>query len=142
MKAIITIFLLIYKITISAQSDKVAGEYALTLGNEESHLIDYKLTLNQDGTFYFHSYSNIKRGIPPIVNKYGKGKWSEEKNVITFKSDKQNDLDEKHTLDFTVTKARFITKSPRDKTDKIIKTRLQFLESEIPWISRIEMLKL
>jgi hypothetical protein len=40
--------------------------------------------------------------------------------------DKQKILMIKNTLDFSNSKARFITKSPRDKTDQIIKTRLQF----------------
>jgi len=142
MKALFTILILISNLTLFSQSDKVIGDYALTLGNEESHLIEYKLTLNQDGTFFFHSYSKIKQGIPPVVNKYGKGKWTEENKVISFFSDKQKDFDEKHTLDFTNSKARFVIKSPRDKTDQIIKTRLKFLESEIFWISRIDMIKI
>ena len=142
MKALFTILILISNLTLFSQSDKVVGNYTLTLGNQESHLIEYKLTLNQDGTFFFHSFSNNKHGIPPEVNKYGKGKWIEENKVISFFSDKQKDIDEKHTLDFTNTKARFVIKSPRDKTDQIIKTRLKFLESEIFWISRIDMFKI
>ena len=45
-------------------------------------------------------------------------------------------------MGFTGSKARFIIKSPRDKTDQIIKTRLKFLKSEIPWMGAIEMLKI
>jgi hypothetical protein len=45
---------------------------------------DYKLTLSRDSTFNFHYYSNIKNGIPPEINKYGKGKWTMENNVISF----------------------------------------------------------
>ena len=142
MKAIFTILILISNLTLLAQSDNMAGNYNLRLGDEVSNLLEYKLTLNQDGTFFFHYYKYFKNGIPPKENKYGKGKWTEENKVITFFSDKKIDLDEKHTLDFTNTKARFIIKSPRDKTDKIVKTRLQFLESEIFWISSISMLKI
>ena len=51
-------------------------------------------------------------------------------------------FDEKYTLDFTNSKARFVTKSPRDKSDKIIKTQLKFLESEIFWMRRIDIDKI
>jgi hypothetical protein len=78
---------------------------------------------------------------PPEINKYGKGKWTMENNVISFFFDKQKILMIKNTLDFSNSKARFITKSPRDKTDQIIKTRLQFLKSEIFWMARIEIFK-
>lgn len=61
--------------------------------------------------------------------------------MISFFSDKQQDIDNKFTLDFTNSKARFITKSPRDKTDQIIKTRLQFLKSDIFWMAKIELFK-
>lgn len=98
------------------------------------------MNLLDDGTFIFHYYSKIKNGIPPEKNYYGKGKWTVEKNVISFFSDKQKDLDDKFTVDFTNTKARFITKLPRDKTDKIVPTKLQFLKSSIAWMNRIDLL--
>ena len=109
------LLILISNLTLFSQSDKVAGDYTLTFGNEDAQF-DYKLTLKQDGTFYFFYYSKIKQGIPPEKTKYGKGKWTEENNVVSFSSDKQIDLNEKHTLDFSNSKARFIIKSPRDKT--------------------------
>ncbi|TRX31150.1 hypothetical protein FNW52_19100 [Flavobacterium sp. ZT3R18] len=142
MKAIFTILILIYNLTLFSQVDKAVGDYLLTLKTTESDLFEYKLTLNEDGTFFFHYYSNIKQGIPPEVNKYAKGKWTIENKVISFFSDKQKDFDEKHTFDFTNSKARFVIKSPRDKTDQIIKTRLTFLESEIFWMERIEIFKI
>ena len=142
MKALFTILIFISSLTLFSQTDKVVGDYTLTLGNAESALFEYKLSLSQGGTFFFHYYSNIKQGIPPEINKYGKGRWTVENNVVSFFADKQNDLDEKHTLDFTDSKARFITKSPRDQTDQIVKTRLKFLKSEISWMRTIEMLKI
>lgn len=47
-------------------------------------------------------------------------------------------FDEKYTLDFNNSTARFITKNLRDKSDKIVKTKLQFLESRIAWMERID----
>ncbi|MDO5981775.1 hypothetical protein [Flavivirga spongiicola] len=142
MKLILTSLLLISNLILFSQSDKLTGVYNRTLGKEGNHLIEYKLTLNQDGTFFFHSYSNNKRGIPPEVNKYGKGKWSAENKIISFFSEKEKDFDEKYTLDFNNSKARFVTKSPRDKTDRIIKTKLKFFESEIFWMRSIDMFKI
>jgi len=141
MKAIVTLLILISNLTSFSQSIEVAGDYALTLETVDNDIFEYKLTLSLDGTFYFHYHSIIKQGIPPEKNKYGKGKWTVDKNVVSFFSDKENDLNEKYTLDFTNSKARFITKSPRDITDQIIKTRLQFLKSEIPWMRTINLLK-
>ncbi|MFV8370258.1 hypothetical protein [Flavobacterium sp. LB2R40] len=142
MKLLLTTLLLMFNITIFAQSNAFAGDYNRTFSKEGNHLIDYKLTLHQDGTFVFHSYSKIKNGIPPEVYKYGKGKWTAKDNVISFSSKKQDDFDEKYTLDFNNSKARFITKNPRDKSDRIIKTRLTFVESEIQWIQRLDVFKI
>lgn len=141
MKTILTFLILISSFNSFAQIDKVSGNYKLAIETKDNNTLEYQLNLSQDGTFTFHYYSNIKNGIPPEVNKYGKGKWTIENNVISFFSDKQQDIDNKFTLDFTNSKARFVTKSPRDKTDQIIKTRLQFLKSDIFWMTKIELFK-
>ncbi|SHN21857.1 hypothetical protein [Flavobacterium xinjiangense] len=139
MKLLLSTFLLIFSMTVFAQSNAFAGDYNRTINTEINDTFDYKLTLNPDGTFLFHYCSKIKNGIPPEVNKYGKGKWTAKDNVITFSSNKQEDFDAKYTLDFNKSKARFITKNPRDKSDRIIKTKLTFVESEIPWIQRLDI---
>lgn len=143
MKLITTTLFLIFNLTLFAQSNQFAGEYQRTLGDTQNkNVIEYKLTLNQDGTFLFHSYSNTNGGVPPEVNKYGKGKWTAKDNLITFSSNKKEDFDTKYTLDFNKSTARFITKNPRDKTDQIIKTRLTFLESGIFWMERLDVFKI
>lgn len=142
MKLILAILLFIFNLALCAQTKNFAGDYTRELGEEGKHIIEYKLTLNQDGTFVFHSYTKIQGGIPPEVNKYGKGKWSAKNNMITFSTNKQEDFDEKYTLDFNKSTARFVTKNPRDKTDQIVKTRLTFLESEIPWMQKIDIFKI
>ncbi|QOG01927.1 hypothetical protein [Flavobacterium sp. MDT1-60] len=143
MKHFITTILLIFNLTLFAQSNQFAGDYQRTLSDTQTKsVIEHKLTLNQDGTFVFHSYSNIKGGVPPEVNKYGKGKWTSKDNLITFSSNKQEDFDEKYTLDFNKSIARFVTKNPRDKSDKIVKTKLAFLESGIFWMERIDVFKI
>ena len=143
MKRLTTTLFLIFNLTLFAQSNQFAGEYQRTLEDTQNkHLIEYKLTLNQDGTFVFHSYSKINGGVPPEVNKYGKGKWTAKDNLITFSSNKQEDFDAKYTLDFNKSTARFVTKNPRDKSDKIVKTKLAFLESGIPYMERIDIFKI
>lgn len=141
MKTIFTFLILISCSTLFSQEQEVVGDYKLTLETKDGSVFDYELTLSQDGAFSFHYYSNIKQGNPPEINKYGKGKWTVKDKVVTFFSDKQKDLNEKYTLDFTNSKARFITKSQRDKTDQVIITRLKFLTSDIPWMKTIEMPK-
>lgn len=131
---------LFFCLTGYSQTDPISGGYARTLGGDE-HRIEYKLDLNQDGTFFFHSYTNHKKGIPWERNLYGKGSWSAQGIVVSFFCDEEKDIDEKHTLDFSNSRARFITKHARDKTDRVVDTRLQFFESEIFWIERLKILK-
>src|SRR3954468_8625300 len=101
MKQITTTLFLIFNLTLFAQSNQVVGDYSRTLGDTDGkHVIEYKLTLNQDGTFLFHSYTKMEGGVPPEANKYGKGKWTSKDNLITFSTNKQNDFDSKYTLDF------------------------------------------
>lgn len=142
MKLILTILLFIFNLTVSAQSNQVIGDYTRSLSEEGKHTIEYKLTLNQDGTFVFHSYSKMQGGTPPEVNKYAKGKWTVKNNIITFSCNKKEDLDEKYTLDFNNSSARFVTKNARDKSDKIVKTKLTFLESGIFWLKGIDVFKI
>ena len=142
MKLFISAFLIISSFTLFAQSTQIAGDYTRSLSEEGKHIIEYKLNLNQDGTFTFHSYSKMQGGIPPEVNKYGKGKWITKDNMITFSSNKKEDFDEKYTLDFNNSKARFVTKNSRDKSDQIVKTKLTFLDSEIAWMKRIDVFKI
>jgi hypothetical protein len=56
-----------------------------------------------------------------------------DNKVIPFFSDEEKGSDENYMLDLTNSRARIITKSPWDKTDRITKTKLKFFESEILW---------
>ena len=123
-----------------AQSEKFVGNYNLSIETENASFT-YTIILQQDGTFIFHAYSNNRQAIPPESNTYGKGTWTSEKNIITFYATPNIDFNEKHTLDFNNSKARIIRKSPRDKSDKAVKTRLQFYKSDIFWMQGKELLK-
>ena len=124
----------------------VAGVYKRVLVNNDSDTIIYTLDLNADGTFQFHSYSKIDLG-PPGANRfsernsYGQGTWSLDKKVVFFDAS-SSDFDDKLTLDFGASKARFISKHPRDKSDKVVETALQFYESDISWMASVKILKI
>ncbi|MEE9365004.1 MAG: hypothetical protein V3U92_20570 [Cellulophaga sp.] len=142
MKKTITVIFLFFTFSMFSQSDKLVGEYHLQLENIDEYLIEYKLTLNQDGTFIFHSYTSINKVTQKKVNEYGKGKWKVDDKIVSFYVDIKNDFIGKYSLDFNKSKARLIIKSPRDKSDRIIKTRLKFFESETFWIKGIDMYKI
>lgn len=124
----------LFNVSLTAQTtvDEVSGVYEMRIDATNALIID-TLTLNSDGTFVFHEYDKHEKGIPPERNKYGKGKWKLEKNIILMSTDK-NDLDTKHTLNFNNSKARYISKSPRDKSDREISTSIKFYDSEIFWM--------
>ncbi|WCO01556.1 hypothetical protein [Psychroserpens ponticola] len=119
--------------------NSLIGTYEMKLEASNALIID-KLTLNQNGTFEFHEYDRHDNGIPPERNKYAKGTWVSDKNIIYFTAI-NSDIDSTHQLNFNATKARFISKSPRDKSDRVIETSLLFYESELFWITGRTLLK-
>lgn len=137
MKNLICFVLLIVTATINAQD--VAGVYQLNTVSNDFEL-KRTLTLNIDGTFEYYNFRRVEKGIPPETHIYGKGVWIIENKVINFTSE-ASDIDDKFTLDFTGTKARFISKSPRDKSDRVIETSIKFFESEVPWIKGMLLIK-
>ncbi|HLT34534.1 MAG TPA: hypothetical protein VKZ98_12125 [Aquaticitalea sp.] len=135
------LFISVLNFSMTAQTtiEDVAGFYEVTYDANNALIID-KLILNADGTFVFHEYDKHDLGIPPERNKYAKGTWKLEKNLILFTSG-ENDLDEKHTLNFNKSKARFISKPSRDTSSRDIKTSIRFIQSEIAWITGRTLLK-
>jgi hypothetical protein len=142
MKKIFSILILLFNLTIYSQVDYAAGDYLLSFKSKNGDLNQWKLNLIENGTFLFHYYSNVKFEIPNEKNIYGKGKWTIKNNLISFIADKEKDLDEKYTLNFNNSIARFIIKSQRNKTNEIIKTRIKFLESDIFWMKGTEIFKI
>jgi len=139
MKCILPFLILLFTLSGSAQSKKHAGKYeSSAIGEGYSHI--NKLTLNPNGTFLFHNYRYIENGIPKEENKYGKGTWTSKNKLIFFNTD-ENDINYSHVLDFNNSKARFISKSPRDKSARIVKNSIRFYESEIFWITGRTLLK-
>ena len=144
MKIILSLTIFFIVTTVFGQSEAIAGNYLKKYEHDDKVLM-YKLVLNIDETFTFHQYDKNYSLTPDKTNernKYGKGTWKADKNLVYFYTDQELDLDEKCTLDFSNTKARFITKSPRDKSDRVIKTSLLFYESDILWVKSWNLLKL
>jgi len=140
-KLLVVLFFLV-SITIAGQTDKFVGKYEVV--HEASNAnISYDIVLNPNGTFLFHSFRHVLIGENKEENSYGKGVWKPQKNnLIYFFTNHKNDIDNTHTLNLNNTKARFISKSPRDKSDRVIKTALKFYESELFWVKGMELFKL
>lgn len=141
MKHLFILILISFSLSLTAQSQKYTGTYEAIRDFNENGVIKYSLILNPDGTFTFHNYRKISAKNPE-ENQYGQGTWKVEKeNVLYFNTDKTTDIDNKYTLDFTKTNARYVTKHPRDKSDKVVKTHLRFYDSEIPWVKGWKLFK-
>lgn len=143
------------------QSQSIQGNYVRSWDPINSGVLILTLKLNEDSTFTYHyyqtftpslseknNYENNSFTIPsdsthlnPEKNIYGKGTWKLDKTIVTFYTDKKNDFNEKFTLDFNNSKARFISKSPRDISDKVVKTALRFYESEVIGVKGTEYFK-
>jgi len=125
---LISLLFFINILNVYSQSETVAGEYTREWKGSNGESLR-KIILNLDGTFLFHTWERHDGGLPPERNFYAKGSWKLDKKIISF-STNINDLNDKYTLNFNKTKARFNTRSPRDRSNRDIKTCLFFYDSE------------
>lgn len=137
--------LFFYFFIICSNIHAQSGVYSIDHANnvKDGTKIKWTLTLNENGRFSYHflrDLSSVSKANSE-ENFYGKGTWKAEKNVVYFRTDKETDLDDKYTIDFTNSKARYITKSSRDKSDKVEKTALRFYESNLFYIKGLELFK-
>ena len=121
-------------IAVFAQTNGYEGNYGITHEMKDGSHFEYDLTLNTDGTFSFHAYEYHTKVLTPERHFYARGNWSAMKNLITFTTDSNIDLDEKYTLDFTNTKARIDRKSQRNKSPGIVKDVMRIYDSDIFWV--------
>ena len=63
-----------------------------------------------------------------------------EGKIVSFYA-KPSDVNDEFSVNLNNSKARYINKSPRDRTDKIVKTALRFYESETSHITGLELFK-
>lgn len=137
MKYLLSIVLILSSLILNAQD--VVGVYQMK-SNSNDFELTRTLTLNSEGTFEYYNYRRIENGIPKETHTYGKGTWIQNKKVISFFTE-ASDLDDKFTLDFNNSKARFISKSPRDKSDRIIETAILFYETDVSIAVGLKLIK-
>ena len=140
MKKLFLLLIITIGFSLSAQTENYAGTYVLHIDGKDGSILDYTLHLNTDNTFQFTSFQKLldTRGEHDKYS-YGKGTWKVENKIIKFTTEKM-DLDEKHTLNFSGSTARLIKKSPRDTSEKVVPTSLQFYKSEIFWIANLKLI--
>lgn len=140
MKHLFFILFLITNFSINAQTEDCSGNYFFLIEGKDGSILDYKIQLNADQTFFFTSFNRVvdMRGNQDTYKK-GKGTWKVENKVIKFTTE-STDLNQEYTLNFSGTTARIVKKSPRDTSDKVIPTALQFYKSEIRTIENLKFL--
>jgi len=108
-----------------------SGVYVNEPKNFDGTKVKWTLTLNEDGTFLYHFLRDISAisKVNTEENYYGKGTWILEGKLVILLSKDRDNLDGKYTKNLNNSKARYITKSPRDTSDKVVKTALRFYES-------------
>ena len=141
MKQILLLITISTSITVTAQWEIFTGEYNKRYELKDGGIIEYRLSLHPDGTFSFHNYRKLTCSMCAEENQYGKGTWTAKKNDIYFFTNKERDVDDIHTLDFTNTKARSNRKSPRNKSSKVNQESIRFYSSEIPWLKGWELFR-
>jgi hypothetical protein len=141
MKHLLILLCLIFSLSLSAQSTKYHGNYEFILEMKDGAVINYTLTLNPNGTFLFRYYRKLTCDTCKEENSYGTGVWKAQKKLIFLSTDKENHINDTYTLNLNNTKARYISKSPRDKSAREIKTGLKFYASEVTWLKGKDLYK-
>ena len=141
MKHLLILLCLTFSLLLSAQSSKYDGSYEFKLEMKDSTVVNYTLTLNPNGTFLFHYYQKLTCDNCKEENTYGTGIWKAQKKLIFLSTDKEKDINETYTLNLNNTKARYISKSPRDKSAREIKTALKVYATGIIELKGKELYK-
>lgn len=134
-------FFILLVLSFSFNVFSQAGIYSRNPKASNGTKIFWTLTLNQDGTFLYHFFRDISGEANPEENFYGKGTWVSKGKLVYFYANKDEDFNSKFTENLNNSTARYIIKSPRDKSDKIVKTALRFFESETSHIKGLELFK-
>ena len=141
MKLFFVLAAFITQFALMAQSHGYEGIYSVRYDMDDGSLFEYQIELIADGTFLFHAHEIHTQALKPEKNRYGKGNWTSNENLVTFTSNPAVDLDRKHTLNFTNTKARIDRKSSRNKSAEIIPDSMRIYESDIFWIKGLQLTK-
>jgi len=123
-----------------SQVQDVVGQ--ITTGNYSkvydlsNSLIKYDLTLNEDGSFYFHFYRKNICDNCVEENQCGRGSWQVVENDLILTTDPELDLDEKCTLNLNGSKGRLVKK--RD-SEGLRHEVLKFYASDLFWVKGLEL---
>ncbi len=123
-----------------AQTPQFSGKYEKRTNTNAGSVFEYTLDLKADGTFAYHFYRNID-ATQPEENLYGKGTWKADKKSVLFTTNKATDINEKYTLDFTGSKARFVKKRVWVEGREIKKTYFLFYDSDLRTIKGLKLSK-
>ncbi|GAA4235498.1 hypothetical protein GCM10022291_17560 [Postechiella marina] len=138
----IKLFSLITLLNLSIIGYSQAGVYSKTNTpkNKDTEL-KWTVTLNKNGSFIYNFYRKHKKGVPEEENFYGKGTWRLNGKIINFFTNPETEINEIYKMDFTNTKARYVSKSPRNESAKTTKTAIKFYQSDLFAITGLELFK-
>lgn len=135
-KVLIPLFLLAGFI-VWAQKSTPAGNYYLKW-ECDSHQIEYKLSLLEDGSYELNTYTLEKTSDSDVSHNFENGTWRTLDNLVTFSSKGKKDFDEEYTSNLNGSIARFIKDPPSETSDQESKTVLIFDTSKIYCIEGLE----
>jgi hypothetical protein len=141
MRNYLTLFLLFMGPVIYAQTMVVTGDYYLKW-ECDSHQIEYKLSLQEEGSYELNTYTTERSSASEVVEQQEAGTWRSEGDVLTFTSKAAKDFDEEYTVNLNGSIARLMPKSPSENTDGKTETVLIFDTSKIYCIEGLEFVKL
>ena len=133
------LILLTFSLNVFAQSGTYIRENYPT--DADGTKLKWTISLQPNGTFLYHFFRNHLGSVNQEENYYAKGTWKIEGKVILFFSKIGDDINKKFTVNLNNSKARYITKSPRDKTNRIVKTAIRFFDSETFHSPGLELFK-
>jgi hypothetical protein len=126
---------------LMAQTQSYEGTYSVRYDMKDGSLFEYQLQLRADGTFFFHAHEIHTKALKPEKNRYGKGKWTASKNLISLTTNPEVDLFDNYTLNFTNTKARIDRQSVRNKSADAVPDSMRIYDSDIFWIKGLKLTK-
>ena len=141
MRNILIFYFVLMGFTACAQTETIFGKYYLKY-ECDSGIIEYKLSLHEDGTYDLHTVNKVSRGITSMSDKEEKGTWRAKDNMLTFSSKSSKDFDEEYTVNLNGSIARVMPKIPTEESDKTEGTVLVFDTSKIYCIEGLEFTKL
>ncbi len=133
----IFIFLVIAMTFLSVEAQTVEGTYANKWESPTGETIAYALTLNEDGTFTFHSTRSFLANEP---NKIGQaeGSWKLENNLLVLNTTGEgNEL----SSDLNLNKARYVSVSPRNPKFNLEQPMFMFYESHVFYAKKMKLIK-